>query len=71
MKITNLVVDKLDIPLSDKPGKTAQKRYYDDTIKGFGVRVTSGGTKAFFVEKLIKFSETNYDRVIKLNVLDN
>jgi hypothetical protein len=54
MKITKLVVDKLDIPLSDKPGKTAQKRYYDDTIKGFGVRVTSGGTKAFFVEKLIK-----------------
>lgn len=23
-------------------------------MKGFGVRVTSGGTKAFFVEKLIK-----------------
>ena len=54
MKITKLAVDKLDVPLSDKPGKTAQKRYYDDTIKGFGVRVTSGGTKAFFVEKLIK-----------------
>lgn len=54
MKITKLAVDKLDIPLSDKPGKTAQKRYYDDTLKGFGVRVTSGGTKAFFVEKLIK-----------------
>lgn len=54
MKITKLAVDKLDIPLSDKPGKTAQKRYYDDTLKGFGVRVTSGGTKAFFVEKLIE-----------------
>jgi cation transport regulator ChaB len=54
MKITKLAVDKLDIPVSDKPGKTGQKRYYDDTIKGFGVRVTSGGTKAFVVEKLIK-----------------
>lgn len=54
MKITKLAIDKLDIPLSDKPGKTAQKRYYDDNLKGFGVRVTSGGTKAFFVEKRIK-----------------
>lgn len=26
MKITKLAVDKLDIPLSDKPGKTAKKR---------------------------------------------
>lgn len=49
MKITKSVVDKLQIPL-----KTALKRYYDDAMKGFGVRVTSGGTKAFFVEKLIK-----------------
>ena len=47
-------VDKLPIPVAETPGKTAQKRYYDDTMKGFGVRVTSGGTKAFFVEKLIK-----------------
>lgn len=54
MKITKLVVDKLPIPPITESGKTAQKRYYDDTIKGFGVRVTSGGTKAFFVEKLIK-----------------
>ena len=54
MKITKSVVDKLPIPVSETPGKTAQKRYYDDHMKGFGVRVTSGGTKAFFVEKLIK-----------------
>lgn len=54
MKINKSNVDKLPIPISDKPGQTAQKRYYDDTLKGFGVRVTSGGTKAFFIEKLIK-----------------
>ncbi|QDP71551.1 DUF4102 domain-containing protein [Legionella israelensis] len=54
MKITKSVVDKLPIPVSKAPGKSAQKRYYDDAMKGFGVRVTSGGTKAFFVEKQIK-----------------
>lgn len=54
MHLTKLVVEKLPIPESVVAGKTAQKRYYDDRLKGFGVRVTSGGTKAFFVEKLIK-----------------
>lgn len=54
MKITNSIVDKLVVPLVSVAGKTAQKRYYDDTLKGFGVRLTSGGTKAFFVEKRIK-----------------
>ena len=54
MKITKSAVEKLPIPISETAGRTAQKRYYDDAMKGFGVRVTSGGTKAFFVEKLIK-----------------
>lgn len=54
MKITKSVVDKLLTPAIAQTGKTAQKRYYDDAMKGFGVRVTSGGTKAFFVEKLVK-----------------
>lgn len=54
MKLRKSDVDKLPIPVATTLGITAQKRYYDDTIKGFGVRVTSGGTKAFFVEKLIK-----------------
>jgi integrase len=53
MKITKLAVDKLPIPLALIENRTAQKRYYDETLKGFGVRVTSGGTKAFFVEKLV------------------
>src|SRR3990167_11257200 len=54
MKITKSEVEKLIAPSPPADGKTAQKRYYDDKLKGFGVRVTSGGTKAFFVEKLIK-----------------
>ena len=49
MKITKSAVEKLPIPISETAGRTAQKRYYDDAMKGFGVRVTSGGTKAFFV----------------------
>lgn len=47
MKIIKLMVDKLLLPISAVEGQTAQKRYYDDVMKGFGVRVTSGGTKAF------------------------
>lgn len=53
MKLTKLTVDKLPIPEALKSNNTTQKRYYDATLKGFGVRVTSGGTKAFFLEKLI------------------
>jgi integrase len=53
MKLTKLVVDKLPTPSANISGQTSQKRYYDEAMKGFGVRVTSGGTKAFFVEKLI------------------
>jgi len=54
MKITKLSLEKLPIPLPDPTGKTIQKRYYDETLKGFGVRITSGGTKAFFIEKLVQ-----------------
>lgn len=54
MKINKSNVEALPIPLVKEAGKTAQKRYYDDNLKGFGVRITSGGTRAFFVEKLIK-----------------
>ncbi|MDP3559400.1 MAG: integrase family protein [Legionellaceae bacterium] len=53
MKIKKISVDTLPIPPVKEKGKTAQKRYYDATLKGFGIRVTSGGTKAFFVEKLV------------------
>ncbi len=53
MKITKLFVDKLPIPQAIVKNKTVQKRYYDDSMKGFGVRVTSGGSRAFFIEKLV------------------
>lgn len=33
MKITKSAVDKLPIPLAAISGKTAQKRYYDETMK--------------------------------------
>lgn len=53
MKLTKTIVNKLPTPPSNDNGQTAQKRYYDEVMKGFGVRITSGGTKAFFIEKLI------------------
>lgn len=53
MKITKLSVDKLAIPEAQIKNRTAQKRFYDESMKGFGVRVTSGGTKAFFIEKWV------------------
>ena len=53
MRINKSNIESLPIPKAIKDGQSAQKKYYDDNLKGFGVRVTSGGTKAFFVEKLI------------------
>lgn len=53
MKINKTNVDNLPLPKVIQAGKTVQKRYYDDNLKGFGVRITSGGSKAFFVEKFI------------------
>lgn len=56
MNINKSFVDKAAVPAKVKEGRTEQKRYYDDKLKGFGLRVTSGGTKAFFVEKLVNGS---------------
>lgn len=53
MNITKSFVDKVEIPTKLKEGRTEQKRYYDDKLKGFGLRVTSGGTRAFFAEKAV------------------
>lgn len=49
MKLTKIAVDKLQLPTSGN-----QKRYYDSLMAGFGVRVTTKGVKAFFIEKMIK-----------------
>lgn len=54
MNIVKSEVDTLPIPEKANNGQTGQKRYYDDRLKGFGIRVTSGGAKTFFVEKLVK-----------------
>jgi integrase len=51
MKINKTTVDKLPPPPLGL--KTNQKVYYDDVLKGFGVRVTIKGSKAFFIEKAI------------------
>lgn len=53
MNITKNFVDKLIIPQKLQKGRTEQKRYYDGKLKGFGIRVTSGGAKSFFIEKQI------------------
>ncbi|HHS7963714.1 TPA: integrase, partial [Legionella pneumophila] len=45
MKINKTNVENLPLPQAMEAGKTAQKRYYDDNLKGFGIRVTSGGAK--------------------------
>ena len=53
MRITKQIIDRLETPTQASEGRTAQQRFYDDKMKGFGIRVTSGGTRAFFVEKRI------------------
>lgn len=53
MNITKTFVEGLPPPERLREGRTEQKRYYDGKLKGFGIRVTSGGTKAFFAEKLV------------------
>lgn len=52
MKINKTNVDSLPLPKANQEGKTAQKRYYDDNLKGFGIRITSGGSKAFLWKNL-------------------
>ena len=47
MNITKHFVDKLKLPLNGM----VQKKYFDDTMKGFGVRITANGVKSFFIEK--------------------
>ena len=43
MRLTDLQIRKL------KPPEQGQKTYFDDTLRGFGVRVSQGGTKSFVV----------------------
>ncbi|MBL4626729.1 MAG: site-specific integrase [Roseicyclus sp.] len=43
MKLTDLHVKRLKAP------ETGQKTHFDETLRGFGVRVSQGGTKSFVV----------------------
>ena len=47
MNITKNFVDKLKLPANGM----VQKKYFDDAMKGFGIRITSNGVKSFFIEK--------------------
>lgn len=53
MRITKAFIDKLDIPKPSPEGKPTQAFYRDSAVPGFGLRVTSGGAKAFIAEKRI------------------
>lgn len=44
MHLTDLSVKKLSLP---KGAKADQHTFFDDSFKGFGVRVSVGGTKTF------------------------
>ncbi len=44
MKLTKTVVEKLPVP--DK----GEKHYFDDELKGFGVRITAKGTRSYFAQ---------------------
>jgi integrase len=48
IKITKTLVDKLESPV------TGQTFFRDSELKGFAVRITSGGAKSFIIEKRIQ-----------------
>ena len=43
MRLTDLLIKKLKAP------DTGQKTYFDDALRGFGIRVSQGGSKSFVV----------------------
>jgi len=43
MRLTELAIDRI------KPPATGQKTYFDDVVRGLGVRVSQGGSKSFVV----------------------
>jgi integrase len=51
-RLSKSFIDKIDPPVYID-GKSTQSFYRDSAIQGFGLRVTSAGTKAFIVEKRI------------------
>lgn len=54
MKLTKTVVDRLSLPrVSSKDGSAKQVIHRDSALPGFALRVGSGGTKTFIVEKRV------------------
>ena len=53
MKITKSVVDRFAIPKPVPPATKCQVFLRDDAMRGFALRVTSGGIKTFILEKRI------------------
>lgn len=53
VRISKSFVDKVDIPALSSTVASTQSFYRDTAIVGFGLRVTSEGTKSFIVEKRI------------------
>lgn len=43
MRLTDLQIKKL------KPPESGQRTYFDETLRGFGVRISQGGTRSFVV----------------------
>lgn len=53
MRIGKRFIDQVALPVPEKGKKNAQAIYRDSATPGFGLLVSSGGTKSFFVEKRI------------------
>lgn len=54
MKLTKTVVDRCSIPSPTPPATKCQVFLRDDAMRGFALRITSGGVKTFILEKRIK-----------------
>ena len=52
-RLTKTIVDRISIPPLNAKGEHAQSFVRDTTLPGFGLRITSGGTKTFIVETRI------------------
>ena len=53
MKISKSTLDRVALPIKKPDGAANQQLYWDIALPRFGVRVGSGGTKTFMVEKRV------------------
>lgn len=52
-RLTKSFIDQIHLPSIKPNGAATQAFYRDEILPGFGVRVGSGGTKTFFIERRI------------------